>query len=347
MKRNNALISALVTASVLGSAETVLRLKDRANSRSRFFRERWTLERSWERFDYLSGWELKAGFESEIVRINKDGFRGSELIRGDFTKIVCLGDTLTFGSAEENACYPHSLQIEFMKDCPGKPVEVINGGVNGHTTYSILLRLKRIMRYRPDLVVVLAGWDDLYSEDITRYHDNRQPFSSYWHIDLQKNIRFHVWSLLKETLGVSNNKPFSLSYTPDEFVPFNFEYNLSKIIDRIRQCSAEVVLVTPPKLVPDDLLLVSSKDREKIILPDFIEEGDLESFLKVYQSYDSIIRTLASEKNVPLIDVKKAVEELETPRELLFEDTGNLSAEGYNFLGRIIAGGLKEEGLLK
>lgn len=344
MDRNKVLISVLVAASALTAAEAVLRLKDRANSRARFLRERWTLERSMEQFDYLSGWELKPGYASEDVRINCDGFRGQELIRGDFQKVMCLGDSLTFGSAGENNAYPHALQVELMKNY-SVPIEVINAGVSGHTIYSMLLRLKRNMRYKPDVVIILAGWEDLFSEDITRYQDNRQPFSSYWHIDSQKNVRFHVWSLLRETIGTGNRKPFPLSYTPDEFVPFNFEYNLTKIIDCIQKYSARAVLVTLPKFIPDDPSLILSENRKKIVLPDFIEEGDLESFLKVYESYDTIIRALASEKNIPLIDAKHMVEELDT-RDKLFKDTGSLSAEGYLTLGRFIASELKEKGLV-
>ncbi|MFA6471241.1 MAG: GDSL-type esterase/lipase family protein [Candidatus Latescibacterota bacterium] len=345
MGRNKVLMSALAASSALTAAEAVLRLKDRANSRARFLRGRWTFERSWEQFDYHSGWELKPGYISGDIRINGDGFRGNELIRGDFKKIMCLGDSLTFGSAGENITYPHVLLSGLMKNS-SEPIEVINAGVSGHTTYSMLLRLKRIMRYNPDMVVILAGWEDLFSEDITRYQDNRQPFSSYWHIDSRKNVRFHVWSLLRETMRAGNRKPFPLSYTPDEFVPFNFEYNLTKIIDRIQKYSARAVLVTLPKLIPDDPALIPAENRKKIVLPDFIDEGDFESFLKVYQSYDTIIRALASEKNVPLIDVKQMVEKLDT-RDTLFEDTGGLSVEGYIALGRFIGIELKEKGLVE
>ena len=346
MDRNKALISALVAASALGAAEGVLRLRDRANSRTRFLRERWTLDRTWEQFDPRSGWELKPGYVSDDVRINRYGFRGPELIKGDFQKVICLGDSLTFGSAGEKNTYPDSFQIELAKKCTGRPVEVINAGVSGHTTYNMLFRLKRIMRFSPDVVIILAGWNDLYEETITRYQDNRQPFSSFWHIESQKNVRFHVWSLLCETIRSKNRKPFPLSYTPDEFVPFNFEYNLTKIIDCIRKYSAESVLVSLPKLIPDDLSLISPEDRKKILLPDFIEEGDLESFLKVFRSYDTIIRALASEKEVPLIDTEKMFEEPEISRGSLFEDSHHLNAEGYCRLGRFIAGELKEKGLL-
>jgi lysophospholipase L1-like esterase len=344
--KNKMLFSALVAASALGAAEGVLRLRDRANSHARFLREHRTHERAWEQFDPKSGWELKPGFISDDVRINRKGFRGPEPIKGDLRKVVCLGDSLTFGSAGEKNTFPHALQIELDSNCSGKPVDVINAGISGHTTYNMLFRLNRVTRFNPDVIIVLAGWDDLYEEPINRYRDNRQPFSSFWHIESQKNVRFHVWSLLCETMLSKNRKPFPLSYTPDEFVPFNFEYNLTQIIDCIRKYSAEPVLVTLPKLVPGDLSLLSQEDRKKILLPDFIEEGDLESFLKVFLSYDMIIRALAQEKEIPLIDSEKMFGEPGITRGSLFEDSRHLSEEGYSRLGKVIARELDGKGLL-
>jgi hypothetical protein len=361
MKRNSILALWLAAASAVGLAETALRLRDRAASRVRFQRERRTLERSWERFDPRSGWELKPGYVSDDVRVNSRGFRGPELEKGRTFRIVCLGGTDTFGPAGEENTYPHALRAALHRGVPGfcgaksgalpmdpeRPIEVVNAGVSGHSTYNMLFRINRILRLKPDFVVILAGPEDIYQEDITCYRDNRQPFSSFWHADARRNIRLHVWSLLLETAGYRGRKPFPLSYEPEEFVPFNFEYNLSRIIERIRKMGALVALLTVPTLIPDDTMRLTPEQIRKITLPEYLEGEDIDAFLAVLRSYDTIIRSVARETGALLIDTAAAFEHSDIPRENLFETSCGLTALGCRLLGETVASGLCAQGALE
>ena len=56
MDKENLLESIFAAATAVGAAETVLRLKRRNEAKARFQRERWTVEKTWERFDLLSGY---------------------------------------------------------------------------------------------------------------------------------------------------------------------------------------------------------------------------------------------------------------------------------------------------
>lgn len=73
----------------------------------------------------------------------------------DNSTIVCFGDSLTYGKgAQEGKNYPFYLQklLRF---------NVINSGVNGDTTSSALLRLKKdVLRYHPFLAIVELGGND-------------------------------------------------------------------------------------------------------------------------------------------------------------------------------------------
>jgi len=337
MKRNCVLALGLAAASSVWLAETALRLRDRAASKTRFQRERRTLERSWEWFDPRSGWELKPGYDSDDVRVNLHGFRGQELENKSTFRIVCVGGTDTFGPPGEKNTYPYALQTALCRMNPDRPVEVVNAGVSGHSTYNMLFRIDRILRLRPDFIVMLAGPEDLYQEDITRYRDNRQPFSSFWHVDTLRNVRFHVWSLLLETAGLGGRKTFPFSYAPEEFVPFNFEYNLSRIIERIRRLGARVALLTVPTLIPGDPMSLTPDQIKKIIFPEFLEDEDLDAFLAVYRSYDTIIRTVAGDTGSLLIDAAAAFEHPDMPREALFTTPCGLTAEGCRLLGETVA----------
>ncbi len=345
MKRNGLLFAGLAAASALGTSEAVLRLRDRANAKARFQRERWTLERSWERFDPWSGWELREGYFSESIRVNRDGFRGQELEDSWAMRIVCLGGDATFGPFGETNTWPHALQEELRQGC-GFPVEAVNAGVTGHSTYNMLFRMNRVLNVHPEMVIILAGSEDLSLESIFRYRDNRQRFNSFWHIESQRNIHSHLWSLFRETTGLAERKAFPLSYSPPEFTPFNFEYNLSRIVSRIRRNGAGLALVTFPRFVPDDLSRLTEEDGRRVDLPGYFEDSDLEGFTAVCRAYDRTLRLLADENGLPLIEAARFFDASELPRERLFEGLFTLTAEGNGMLGAFIARELREKGLV-
>ena len=344
MKRNGLLFAGLAAASALGMSEAVLRLRDRANTKARFQRERWTLERSWERFDPRSGWELREGYMSENIRVNRAGFRGQELEDGWAMRIVCLGGDATFGFLGEKNTWPHALQEELRQGC-GFPVEAINAGVTGHSTYNMLFRIKRIIDIHPELLVIMAGSEDLSLENISHYRDNRQQYNSFWHLESQRNVHSHLWSLFRETTGLTERKPLPLSYSPSEFVPFNFEYTLSRIIERVKGNGVKAALVTFPRLLTDDISRLTDDDKRKIDLPGHFEDGDLEGFNTVCRAYDRTIRALAEENDLPLIEAARFIDASELPRYRLFEDVFQLTGEGHGMLGAFIARELREKGL--
>jgi len=72
------------------------------------------------------------------------------------SRIVCFGDSLTFGTgASKGRDYPSVLE-----GLTG--VEVINAGVPGNTTGNALKRVnKDVLAYEPDVVLITLGGNDL------------------------------------------------------------------------------------------------------------------------------------------------------------------------------------------
>lgn len=343
MNHKGMLYAGVAAASAVGLAETVLRLRDRAAAEARYRREHWALARPWERFDYRSGWELQPGFDSGDVRVNARGFRGPELEAYPERRVLCLGGSATFGPLGEDAPWPRVLREALNAGNPEAPVEVINAGVTGHTTDNMRFRLGRILHARPDVTVILAGGEDLLVADITRYRDTRQPFCSFWHMESQRTVRCHVWSLFRETAGLGIRKPFPLSYDPEEFVPFNFEYNLRGMLDRLLRGGSVPVLVTMPSLVPENPDLLDDTIRTKAVLPSWLGEDDFMGFRAVRCSYDAIVRALAAEGDFPLIDAVRVFEDTDLPRHTLFEDLFRLTPEGCRLMGETVARELREK----
>ena len=150
-----------------------------------------------------------------------------------------------------------------------------------------------------------------------------------------------------EAAGYTDRKPIPLTYTPDEFVPFNFEYNLRRLLRTIMNASAQPVLMSLPKLIPDTPSQLSAEDTAKALLPDFIEDGDYDGFLKIYRSYDRILRQISSEMDVPLLDAGQAFEDAGDSRSYLFEDTRHLTHDGYKLLGEYVAKSLIDKGIVQ
>lgn len=69
--------------------------------------------------------------------------------------LICFGDSLTEGAI--GAAY-----VDILRECLPAAIRVINAGINGDTTINLLRRFKRdVVPYRPDLVVLLVGLNDL------------------------------------------------------------------------------------------------------------------------------------------------------------------------------------------
>jgi len=122
------------------------------------------------------GWSLKPGYcayryspdsgRKELLVINSKGFRGKEFTLHkdpNNTRVIVMGDSVTFGIVPESCPYPAQLQRLFNKQHLGK-IEVINAGVEGYSSENVLNRLRYdILQYQPDILIVYVGWNDLYS----------------------------------------------------------------------------------------------------------------------------------------------------------------------------------------
>jgi lysophospholipase L1-like esterase len=75
----------------------------------------------------------------------------------DVIKLLCIGDSLTFGyETERSKRWTHLLEKELN-------IEVINAGINGDTTTGILSRFMPLLRdFKPSHVLIFGGTNDLW-----------------------------------------------------------------------------------------------------------------------------------------------------------------------------------------
>ena len=84
---------------------------------------------------------------------------GAELME---EKVVCLGDSLTFG-------YPYGSRVSWVHYVSERyPIKMINSGFNGNIMEEMYNRYKRgVLRHHPSFLVILGGTNDAYSMEIS------------------------------------------------------------------------------------------------------------------------------------------------------------------------------------
>jgi lysophospholipase L1-like esterase len=160
--------------------------------------------------------------------------------------LVCFGDSLTEGAI--GASY-----IDLLRQRLPAAVRVINAGINGDTTINLLRRLERdVVPYRPDLIVLLVGLNDLSTA--YGWRSNRAYYRTI--------KRVHV-----------------------ELTPGRFAAAYRQLLATLRER-------TGAKLVPCTLTTVGER---------------LDRPFQVYlDAYSTVIRALAEQEQLPLIDLRSA-----------------------------------------
>ncbi len=174
----NLALSATVTALLLAAVEGGIRFARLAPARSLAFPD---LE-TWQSIPgpFQPNQQFVDHFAPRLphrITINSLGFRGEpfELRKREGTiRVLCLGDSYTFGDyVHDEETFPAALQADLRRRLAGRPVEVINAGVNGYTIVDeAAFAEEKGFALEPDLIVVGFVLNDL--ADLTRKISTRE-----------------------------------------------------------------------------------------------------------------------------------------------------------------------------
>lgn len=212
---------------------------------------------------------LKArGVYLKPVRINNFGFRGQDFQMpkrpGSF-RIVCLGDSVTFGwSAADDETYPSQLQALFKKKWPNCDIEVLNLGVTGYTSFQgKQLFFRFAQKLKPDSVIIGFGQNDRYPALLS---DQEHQAAGTWKPDSADLLLRHsqVYKLLKSGVVYLERRRQGLSLDPKTYLPKlkrkvseqEYPANLKAIADECKRLNCQVVILNNdfPSLSPDPAL---------------------------------------------------------------------------------------------
>ncbi len=303
-------------------------------------------------------------FEGKKHRIshNSLGFRGPETTwekpAGVF-RIACLGGSSTYGHgpSSNETTWPARLQELLNAKLGAGRVEVINGGCQGYSSFESLTNLSiRMVDFRPDLVLVYHGINDMRCALYPGVRRDNAHFRALWPTGRKPELQaflerfrtFQIWRRYftgyvteAQDLGTYLMVDFgryadAYAQPTDADLGFeNFQRNLVSILEVARTHGAQPVLVTQA-MQASDLDGASSKQAQ----------------LAGLARNDAILKAVAAERSVPLVDAKPVLE-AERDRQLgeegaqrIFTHEVHLTDEGCELLARTLARELLDAGLV-
>lgn len=288
--------------------------------------------------------------DSITIHMNKFGYRGKEfsLTKQEGTiRIIFLGGSYVFNAnSSMGKDWPH-LTEKYLKESGFKNVECINAGVPGHASFDALgILYSEIHNFEPDYIVVCNAWNDIkYFRTLSTENtllrtywpiSGKNPYMYYnsWldkflcnsQLYVRLRWRYYSHSLmgigkdLLSRIGLEGEKPkgnYSSEY--GRFGIKQYRLNLETVVDVSRNIGAIPVLLTQARLVSDTN---NEEDRSKIRYD--LQLLNHKAILRAFNECDQVVREIAREKSVNLIDLSKKF----TGQSDLFNDHVHLTSKG-------------------
>lgn len=321
-------------------------------------------------FTPIPGWERN---DDALQRSHDEhGFRGKGVPRAKpegVTRIACIGGSSTYGTGptSDDKAWPARLGAILNERRPERPIDVINGGAPSWNSFECLGNLAfRVVPFAPDVVLIYLSTNDaeaaLWPSPTT---DNRHYRLGWKHTipspleaSLERSITYLVWrKYLTNHLEESRRLDRYAKIVPDgaigealmkyEVPPElaepgaqgfeNFQRNLVSIVAVARAHGAVPVLLTQALWSPD---------------PDSHHLFHGKERIAAQKRMTDIVRAVANERSVPLIEMRDALESLaagqitEGGKQTVFTNNVHLTDEGAEVFAQRLADELERVGVL-
>lgn len=236
-----------------------------------------------------------AAYPDARVAINSLGLRGPEALRkkpAGLTRVLCLGDSCTFGGAHP---YPEILQSLLDRKYGKGRFEVLNGGVIGYTSLHGLEWFRRELEsLQPDIVTIYFGWNDMWREKDAAI---REWFRRRLRAD-QSRARSYLWEAVTRSTSFVNNRLAFSADVPIQIPPERYHEILQEFARLGERDGFKPIYVTAP----------SGFDGERapswLVEKGFVAPGD--SALRLREIYNQVVIDVASERSAPVADCAAA-----------------------------------------
>ena len=318
-----------------------------------------------------------------MERLNRDGFRGPEYVipkPANTFRILAVGDSVVQGlNVAFEQTWEQVLERELNRRVGQSSsisrYEVINAGIGGYVSWQALVRLQdRGLKYNPDLVVVLVGWNDLiYSalpewtpgidlSKIERAHwkpREAQRREGLWRrirlsvyrvsyiARLVRQARNRAWNARRvQALIRERQKPSGLAF--NERALAIYVQTLEQIYRVTKSHGARMGLIVWPTILSPELL--DDPDIHRRLVPIYtnfpLSTRELwEWYLRYIEAQRQFAR---AHPDIVLIDVAAAFADKGKEERLrMFPDLAHLTVEGNRALAEVIRDVLIDRGVIQ
>lgn len=254
-------------------------------------------------FDPELIWRPRHGTEI----FNQQGFRGPLLEEGGgAVRIFTVGDSNTLGWAgADGANWPRLLGEKLR--AAGREVELANAGVWGYSSFQGLARLREVLSYQPDLVLVSFGSNDAHL--VSR---SDRDFAGRALL-ARPGLRWLLGLRLGQLLAAAVDGGAAAEGEPAPRVPLDeYRANLREMAALCRAAGARMVLLTRPSIGP-----VRDPNWWKAFAP----------------RYNLATVEMAAEEGLPVVDVYSFFKE----EAEYFNDESHFTPAGHELAADIIA----------
>lgn len=305
--------------------------------------------------DPVSGLKIPAPGEKTLhIEINSKGFRGPEIAEPKPNGVIRLGflgesNTFSAESGSNATTWPHRLTDVLQKTWPDVRFDYVNAAFPGYRTTESMRALQfRLKPMNPDVILINQASMDFLTDSGQRAREK-----GIYAPSVDKESRLDRWSLLWK-LGTQNLEILlrqrqarkaaeakqTLEFRPGD-LPAGFHLRLGQLVDEARKTAPVVVLVTFPYKArrnqnPQEQAANCSMTlyHSPWLTCDTVLQG--------FEEYNQVIREVAREKGILLIDVVDSI-----PGDgIHFHDSVHYKDPGSELFARQAAEVLKRSGAL-
>lgn len=258
------------------------------------------------------------------------------------TRIFTLGESSVFGyGLNDDETWPHLLETKLRASVDGRSLDVINAGNNGHTSLQTLFRFyTKVLPLRPSHVILYLGPNDLYGSGPDRLLISEEILFSgsvaqFWAAETRgqnpyaRSLLFYVVQQRIPPLQRIMRGP-ERADTPSADGPRDNEtpdQELQRLTDTIGNAYIENIRTI--------CLIARSKGIEPVLVT-FMHDMQYRPQLLLNHN-NALLRKLASDEGIALIDVAGAFEPSTDKSSYFFGDRYHPNRKGAEFIASTIA----------
>ena len=192
-------------------------------------------------------WKFKGNTISATLNVNPSGFRGRDFKakKNDSCRVICVGDDILLGSVfVENFTVPSLLESSLIENMKDTGIEVYNAAVTGYSTYQSVKLAEKLLSYKPDIVVLVSGLNDVRLSPLSDEHRAGRYYREKFR---QFMYNFHFYRLSKSMImrfrDYETDKTAALDRNPKRVSEKEFEKYISELSALLKKNGVRLLFV--------------------------------------------------------------------------------------------------------